>query len=503
MDGVRQIEDVRKQYVAKRTDFIQQGRKSLSAVENKAVSYAISLIKPGDKLDPNDPQNYKIIIFDCAEFYELMKWKRQSYSDIRAMMIKIASQVFCIVETDEKGNKVEKICNFFSAIRLHEVTKGNKKEIVSDSDLPARYIELKIHEDIAPYLFDLDDQYRVKGYHYTSYQLQNISLMKHVYSQTLYELLKSYDNNRTWTFELGTGSEQDLHLLIASYEPDVSPSARSDEPKLGRHKRSVPSQVKLKPVIPKNWSNYSRFKRSVLDPAVEEINTYTDLKVSYTVSKADLHKIKHRKYSSITFTIKHKTSSETSETERIIDNEYRREADARNFHQMSLDEIVEGFVPAVEVESEQSSITLDDLIDDEGNIYISKYDIAAGTFGEYYSAKEIDYLVEMALEKRDPTASKWEDREMWAIDYISHYNLKIQATSDSTYSTNYKRLLDAISKDYDGFAGQITQYRHVEAISEDDSDIIAPDEMSEADIDAAVAELLAKKDKIRKGRKNG
>ena len=47
---------------------------------------------------------------------------------------------------------------------------------------------------------------------------------------------------------------------------------------------------------------------------------------------------------------------------------------------------------------------------------------------------------------------------MWSIDFISHYYDKIKATGDDTRTTTYKRLLDAIIKDYENKAAESTIY---------------------------------------------
>ena len=65
-DQMTALERARKQNVAKRNDMIQKSKKSLSIVENKAVSYIFSKVKPDD-----DPDT--IYTFDCQEFYRLLR----------------------------------------------------------------------------------------------------------------------------------------------------------------------------------------------------------------------------------------------------------------------------------------------------------------------------------------------------------------------------------------------------------------------------------------------
>ena len=108
-DNMTDLERTRKQYVAKRNDMIQKSRKSLSIIENKAVSYIFSKVKPGDTPDT-------VYKFDCAEFYRLMRWDRDSYAYLRSLIYSIASQTWGIV--DEDGT--ERIVHWFNTIHLKQ-----------------------------------------------------------------------------------------------------------------------------------------------------------------------------------------------------------------------------------------------------------------------------------------------------------------------------------------------------------------------------------------------
>ena len=73
------------------------------------------------------------------------------------------------------------------------------------------------------------------------------------------------------------------------------------------------------------------------------------------------------------------------------------------------------------------------------------------------------------------------DKEMWAIDFISYYYDKIKATEDDTRTTPYRRLLDCVVKDYDGYAEQLTTY--------DDPSYIEDAAYTEATVDEELEEL--------------
>ena len=123
-------------------------------------------------------------------------------------------------------------------------------------------IEISFHDDMFPFLLNLQQHLENDGHYFTTYKLQNITLMKHRYSPRIYEILKSYQfNNKKWTFENGTGTKYDLQRMIGDC--------------------ILGDGVNGEPTIPESWKNWAVFKRDVLDKAVMEINKYTDIKVAY------------------------------------------------------------------------------------------------------------------------------------------------------------------------------------------------------------------------------
>ena len=454
--SMTELERARKQNVAKRNDMIQKSKKSLSIVENKAVSYIFSKVKPDD-----DPDT--IYTFDCQEFYRLLRWKKESYTDLRAMLYSIASQTFGIID-EETGT--EKIVHWFNTIHL-KMSKNGK--IISDSKLPGRYVEIKIHEDLMEYVFGLEQQRRENHIFYSAYQLQNVSMLTHTYSQSMYELLKSYENLGKWRFEYGTGSENDIQMRICVYEQEkeaqeVAPA----KGKGGRKRRKVFGTAKLVPVIPSSWSTFHFFERDVLKPVMKEINKYTDIEFDYEPSKVDMTGVKRRKYSTITFYIRKKTPAQKKETDQIIDDAYKDFDDGKIYKQMNLDE----FLDTVTVDNEEAArIQAEEQAKrekkKEKDIAKAVYKIAASCYYDYFKQKEIQHLVEAALKHLSPLRVRREDREMWAIDFIDYYHDKIRATEEETRTTPYRRLLDCVTKDYDGFAEQLTIYDDPSLLEDD------------------------------------
>ena len=276
------LKETRNNLVAKDNRIIQESRFSLSLLENKAVLYLISKIKPDDK--PN-----QIYVFNCREFQALLNWNREaSYQNIKIMLQNLGD-ISLWIRGEVNGREKDILVRWFNIVHLDP---GNGE------------IEISFHEDMFPYLLDLQKHLEEEKRYYTTYKLQNVSLMKHKYSIKLYELLKSYQyNNQKWTFENGTGSEFDLQIRLA-------------DTKMDRKTRQAVS------MIPNGWANWAVFKRNVLDPAVQEINKYTDIKVAYEGKKVDLHHRKGRAIRTIEFYMVGKTAPEQKNTDQIIDAEY-------------------------------------------------------------------------------------------------------------------------------------------------------------------------------------
>ena len=97
-------------------------------------------------------------------------------------------------------------------------------------------IELEFSKNLVPYLLQLKEKF-------TRYELKNILYLNNKHSIRIYELLKQYENigNRTFTVD----EIKEILMLKGQYE------------------------------------RFSNFESRVLKPTMEEINDYTDLKVSY------------------------------------------------------------------------------------------------------------------------------------------------------------------------------------------------------------------------------
>lgn len=412
------LKEARNRLVAKDNRLIQNSRYALEINENKAVLYLISKIQPED--EPG-----KLYTFNCKEFQSLIGWtKDASYKKIKVMLTKLSDMRWWI----DLDNGEESLVRWFHIIRMNPGTDE---------------IKITFHEDMFPFLVQLQQRLD-NGQYFTSYKLQYITLMKNRYSPRLYEILKSYQfNNKKWTFENGTGSQYDIQRMIC----DTVLDAGSD---------------KGKSIIPKNWSNWALFKRDVLEPAVKEINKYTDIKVAYEGKKEDIRRKKTRAIRSIEFYMVGKTGPEQRNTDEVIDAEYKVFED---YHQYSMDElsVEEEFFKAHDESLKEEKIENERIERERIALQAdnSKYPVLFGILNNERKAnldeKKIRKLYEAATVGRVAGVIDARNWELFATDLVDHYYKKIEATSEDTKSTLYKRLLNYVEKDYDGIVYELLE----------------------------------------------
>lgn len=211
------IHSERGMHVYKRDDMIQKGRHKLSVREQKCVLYAISKIKPEDNI-------FQEYTFDLKDFINVCGFERDSYTELKAILLGLRSKCWWI----RLDREILSAVSWFSVVRIHE--KSSK-------------VIIKFHEDMMPYLLKLAGQ----GEFYTHYELRYILTLRSRYAIRLYELLKSYHkNNHRWFFEL-----DELKELLDC----------------------------------EKYVDFCDFRRRVLTPAVEEINTRTDIDVKWETEK--------------------------------------------------------------------------------------------------------------------------------------------------------------------------------------------------------------------------
>lgn len=243
----------RQQKVVRSVYLIQHAQYTLSLSEQRFLLYCISKVQPDDHLD----KIYEIQLKDYLQVCGLRG--TTSYSAIKEQVVETMRQmVLGMEELDEKGRKTFTVYNWFSKM---SVTQGTG------------LISFRFSPDIAQHLIGLA-QYNAQSdkanqLYYISDELKYMLPFKCRYSYYLYPLLRSYQNRNEWTFKL-----EDLRRQLDVYERMDNPAdyEKSFDPK---------SNVKRKPI----HQRFADFRRSVLDPAVDDINKYSNIKCAYRVEK--------------------------------------------------------------------------------------------------------------------------------------------------------------------------------------------------------------------------
>lgn len=202
--------------VRKANQLIQKNRFDMTVREQRLLLYCISRIKPTDK----GGELYKIKIRDvCRASGISREIDGESYKAVYDALKKLDSFNFTLIDENNKKDI------FVHWIRDTEIDRN-----------PGGFISFRFDPKITPYLFN------VRKY-FTQYELGNVMQMKSVYGIRLYELVKSYENIHEKTFDL-----RELRYLLGAEE--------------------------------KSYDRYSNLKQKIIDPAINEILAYSDLKVT-------------------------------------------------------------------------------------------------------------------------------------------------------------------------------------------------------------------------------
>lgn len=228
-----------------KSDILITARYSLSVPEQRLILYAISLIKKEDTAET-------FYTIDWNTFYKVCGITGESYTLCKRLLQGLHDKSwFAKLGEDNEETLV-------SWIDKVKITKG-------------RIAKFTFHEDMFPFVKDLAKQYKETGQGYTSYILQSVLPMKCKYSIRLYEILKAKIKGGIrleWYYSL----DQLKHMLECT-----------------------------------TYKRYPDFRRKVIEPAVAEINKYSDIMVDcYTTEKRNISKLY--------FTITNKTKAELLQT---------------------------------------------------------------------------------------------------------------------------------------------------------------------------------------------
>ena len=207
--------------IVKANELIQKSRYQLSTNEQKIILYLISRISPKDT-------DFKEIVFSIQEFCKIcgIEYGGKSYEQVKAQIKSIADKSIWVRPEPDKP-KHEILLRWLNEAEIDE-ERGN-----------GGFIKIKLHNTMKPYLLQLRRNF-------TQYEYIYVLRLKSKYSIRMYELLKSvyYDKSKPYEYVF------DIEELKNTLDAET-------------------------------YTDYKDFKKRVLNKAVEEINEYTDLKVSY------------------------------------------------------------------------------------------------------------------------------------------------------------------------------------------------------------------------------
>ena len=241
MDAYEQEELMKKRdyRVVKSNQLVQKGRFDLSLTEQRLAAYICSLIKPTDIGVPYQTE-YEFDIREYAKVCGLHLDSGRLYEETKAVLHKLMQKIIKLKLPDNSELMMAWL------VTVHATERSGK-------------FKIRINEDIVPHLFGLK-------MNFTAYGLLNILAMKSQYSVRIYELMQSCAYKKSVMFDY----EELKKMLMADGN--------------------------------KAYERSHNFTQRVLEPAMNEINMYTDLSVKYETIK------KGRKVDKIKFHISQKAT---------------------------------------------------------------------------------------------------------------------------------------------------------------------------------------------------
>lgn len=228
------------------------------------------------KIKPEDTV-FQEYTFELSDFYKLCGLQGDSYTEMKAILTGLKQKTWWV----ETAPNVESTVSWFNKVRT------NKK---------SGTVTVRFDDDMMPYLLDLTKENR----YFTHYQLKYILPMKSQYAIRLYELLKSYQrNNIEWFFEIDALRKQ----------------LNCDQ-----------------------YTDFCDLRRRVLEPAVAEINEYTDMKIAWEPVK------ERRRVARVNFYMVGKRKTELLEADRAITDALDGQIDIQDLLKENQSSIKEQFL---------------------------------------------------------------------------------------------------------------------------------------------------------------
>ena len=252
-NALEKVKKEREKKIWTADELLQKGRFDLTLTEQRFIIYVISKIQPTDEV-------FEKYTFKLSDFQKVCGiHEDESYTKLKRILLELKSKNWWILidDPDAPGKKCESLVSWFEVVRI---SKNIGK------------ITVKFNEDMMPFLLKLaENREKGKGF-FTFYEMKYILPMRSQYSIRLYSLLKSYQkNNKKWWFKL-----DELKRLLDC----------------------------------KSYKAYKDFRVRALDPAIKEINKYSDINISYEEEKDG------KKVDEITFLMDEKTIDEKMEAQR-------------------------------------------------------------------------------------------------------------------------------------------------------------------------------------------
>ena len=224
---------------AKANELIKTTAYHLSKIQQDILNYVLVTIKPDDKeFKPVD-----IVVQDYCRTMGIAE--DDNYKLIREAVKGLADTSVWFVNVNGDGEFEERTWRWI-------------KEPIAT---PGKFT-VELQDYWAPYLLNLGN-IKKESEGYTVFTLEETVPMKSIYGRRTYELLKSYKKNRTGVMIITFTVEEYRKIILAK----------------GKKGKEKEEYYKTK------YKDFSNFRRKVLDKAIEDVNEYGDIKVTYKLRK--------------------------------------------------------------------------------------------------------------------------------------------------------------------------------------------------------------------------
>ena len=238
-----------------------EARINMSLWELRVITRVISLINP---YEDKHLGMHKIYIKDLMNFFGATS--NNDYDIIKNVPISLSQKsLVAEVINEETGDK---------GLRALPILSDSMTMYSDHGDENKAYIVIEFNSKLTPFLLNLG-----KLYHYRTYRIEHVAKFRRKYSYRFYELLKQWEKIGERPFNI-----LDLKEILGLFKMKQK----------GRGWGRVPSSEKYK--------KYHDFIKRVVDPAIEEINEFSDLIVTYSTTTEK----RSKKVQKIVFKIKHK-----------------------------------------------------------------------------------------------------------------------------------------------------------------------------------------------------